>query len=93
VSSFGLASVCAQVSYGRAVIESCPDCGAERIASDMIGLNDHGAVILGVLSGCPSCGSRWTCAYCPTVIPSSDDLGAATGARIYHHLSDHVLTP
>lgn len=65
---------------GTGRFTACPDCGSERIDTDMVGLSDDGPVILGLMVSCLGCGRSWRCAFCPAVLPLS-------GTAAFNHVS------
>lgn len=59
------------VAAGTGRIGVCPDCGDERIDTDMVGLSADGPVVIGLMVSCLTCGTSWRCAFCPAVLPMS----------------------
>ena len=84
----GPAETCAHVSSGREVVDVCPDCGAERVAIDMFALDTSGPMLLGRVTYCADCGTRWHCAFCLHLEPMTEN-GHDDGRRIYRHVRTH----
>ena len=64
----------------------CPDCGADRCDTEMVGLSADGPVVLGLMVLCLGCGDSWRCAFCPALLPLS-------GVAAFGHIAAaHELT-
>lgn len=58
------------VHTGSAVDDVCRYlCGEREIASPVVAMDPSGVLVIGEMVGCPGCGDRWICAFCPAVLP------------------------
>lgn len=70
------------VQGGTETIETCPDCDAERVTSELVALTAEGPLTVGDLINCDGCGARFACRACPRTVEFD-------GVAIHRHIASH----